>query len=357
MSESNTIVPWYNHAGNGDDAVLSTRLRLVRNLADFPFCVKLKQDDKERVASLIYDAFLSDESFHYIKFSDISAPGKEILTDKNIIKNQKNFSCSAVVINSDEASSAIVNETDHLRLAAFTSGLDPEKLMEKVYKVDEVLQKKLQFAASYEFGYLTSRIKDCGTGMKISLRVFIPSIVFSGKFDDIVSMVQEKGYVLKPLFKSGDKADFSNCLFDISPACSAEGTELDQLAVIQSIGLLILKTERKIRSDFADNNNTIVLNFVKKNYAQAMYSLLLSYEETVNIICAMKWGIETKVISGIEESELNSLFYRTKHGHLLYLSDNYSFSFEEDIKSDLELQIQRLRTVVLQQAFEKISFN
>lgn len=357
MSNKNTIVPWYNLSGNGHDVVISTRLRLIRNLADFPFCVKLNQEDKERVSSLIYDAFLGDETFHYIKFSDVSAPGREILCDKNIIKNQKNYNCSAVIINSDEATSAIVNDVDHLRLAAFTSGLDPEKLMEKIYKVDEFLQTKLQFAASYEFGYLTSRIKDCGTGMKISLRVYIPSIVFSGKFDDIISMVQEKGYVLKPLFKSKDNADFSNCLFDISPSCSAEGTELDQLAVIQSIGLLILKTERKIRSEFADNNNTIVLNFVKKCYAQAMYSLLLSYEETVNILCAMKWGVETKIISGIEENELNSLFYRSKHGHLLYLSDNYSFSFEDDIKADLELQIQRLRAVVIQQAFEKIVFN
>jgi len=355
-TSSNQITPWYNYSGNYDDVIISTRLRLVRNLADFPFCVKLKADDKDRVASLIYYAFSEDESFHYIKFSEISAPGREILSDKNIIKNTKNFNCSAILLNSDECTSAIVNDVDHLKISSFTAGLDPEKLIERVYKTDEFLQTKLQFAASYEFGYLTSRIKDCGTGMKISIRVFIPSIVLSGKFDDIVSLVQEKNYIIKPLYKSGEKADFSNCIFDIYPTCCAEGTELDQMASIQSIGMLILKTERKIRAEFADNNPTIVFNFVKRSYARAEYSLLLSYEETVNIISAIKWGLQTKVLTGISENELNSLYYRTKHGHLLYLSDNFAFSFEKDIKSDLELQIQRLRAVVIQQAFEKISF-
>jgi protein arginine kinase len=342
---------WFSLPGNCDDVVISTRARLARNLADFPFPSKMTADDKSRVQSLVYDAFSGAEDWRFIDMTQISLPGKQILSDKNILDEE----CGAAVINyGDESSCCLVNGTDHIKIASFTPGLDCEKAMEKVYKVDEFLQNKLQFAANIDFGYLTSQIKDCGTGLKFTVRLFIPSIVLSGQFDSIVTLVQSKKMVIKPVFKSEQIADFSNCLFDVYTSSSAEGTELDQMAGIHSIVSVILKRERKIRSNFADNNPTVVLNFFKQSYARAMYSLLLSYEEAVSIISAVKWGLQLKLIKGISEYELNGLYYRVKDGHLKYLCDNYAFTFEDDIKSSVPMQIKRLRTIVIQQAFEGI---
>jgi len=343
---------WFAQHGNCDDVIISTRVRLVRNLADFPFPSKMNQDDCDRIKSLVYDAFSASENCKFIDMDDLSAPGKQILKDKNIITDKK---CSAVVLNyEDESTCCIVNESDHLKFSSFTPGLDCENAMAKVYKLDEFLQEKLQFAASIDFGYLTSHIKDCGSGMKISIRMFIPSIVLSGNFESVVSIVQEKKMTIKPVFKSDVTADFSNCIFDIASSNSFEGNEFDQMAAIQSIGMLILKTERKIREEFADNNPTVVLNFFKQSYAKALYSLLLTYEESVSIVSAVKWGLQLNLIAGISEADLNALFFRLKDGHLKYLCDNFSFTFEEDIKSSQNLQIKRLRTIVIQQAFEGI---
>lgn len=353
-TDSNNTVEssWFAEEGPCDDVIISTRVRLVRNLADFLFPSTISQDDRERVNSLVLDAFSGDESFQSIKIDEISKPGIQILKDKNILK-EKN--CDYVVLNNkDEGVSCLVNESDHLKISAFCAGLNCENAMKKVYKIDEYLQDKLQFAASFDFGYLTSRIKDCGSGMKISIRIFIPSIILSGQFDTVVAMVQEKKLALKPVFKSDQIADFSNCIFDITTTNASEGNEFDQMAVIQSIGQLILKTERKIRKEFADNNPTVVLNFFKQSYARAMYSLLLSYEEAVSIVSAVKWGIQLKLVKGLSENELNALYFRAKDGHLKYLCDNFAFSFEDDIKKSENLQIKRLRTIVIQQAFEGI---
>ena len=342
---------WFSEPGKFDDVVISTRARLSRNLADFLFPVKMSDDDRERVQSLVYDAFSGAPQWRFIDMSQISEPGKQILSDKNILDED----CGAVVINyGDESSCCLVNGTDHIKISTFVSGLDCEKAMEKVYKIDEFLQQKLQFAASIDFGYLTSQIKDCGTGLKFSARIFIPSIVLSGQFDSTVSLVRSKKLTIHPVFKSEQIADFSNCLFDVATSSCAEGTELDQMAGIHSVVSVILKTERKIRSEFADNNPTVVLNFFKQSYARAMYSLLLSYEEAVSIISAVKWGLQLKLVKGITETELNSLYYRVKDGHLKYLCDNYAFTFEDDIKASEALQIKRLRTIVIQQAFEGI---
>ncbi len=342
---------WFSVPGNCDDVVISSRARLSRNLADFPFPVKMTEDDRRRVKSLVYDAFSGVENWRFLEMEGISESGKQLLRDKNILDED----CDAAVINyGDESSSCIVNGTDHVKISSFISGLDFEKVMEKVYRTDEFLQNKLQFAASIDFGYLTSNIKDCGSGLKFSARVFIPTIVLSGQFDSTLSLVYSKKMSLKPIFKSNEIADFSNCLFDISTNCSAEGNEFDQMAGIHSLVSVILKTERKIRMKFADNNPTVVLNFFKQSFARAMYSLLLSYEEAVSIISAVKWGLQMKLIRGITEHELNGLYFRIKDGHLKYLCDNFAFTFEADIKADQLLQIKRLRAIVIQQAFEGI---
>lgn len=343
---------WFASDGPYDDVVLSTRVRIVRNLADFLFPAKMSEDDHQRIKALVYDAFSSDESYHFVDLADMSKPGIQILKDKNILKDKE---ADAVVLSKeDESVACLVNEGDHLKISSFAAGLDCETAMKKAYKIDEFLQQKLQFAASYDFGYLSSRIKDCGSGMKITVRMFIPSIILAGQFDSVLALVQEKKLLLKPVFRSEEIADFSNCLFDLTTSNAAEGTEFDQMAGIQSIAALILKTERKIRQEFADNNPTVVLNFFKQSYARAMYSLLLSYEEAVSIISAVKWGIQLGLVSGLSESELNALYFRTKSGHLKYLCDNFAFTFEEDIKSSENLQIKRLRTIVIQQAFEGI---
>ena len=349
--------PWFALAGNEDDIIISTRARLVRNLADFPFTSKMTDDDKSRVNALVLDAFSASDEWHFMDMEGITEPGRQILLDKNIINEnpEKKEDPTAVVLNyKDEGLSAIVNESDHLKISAFVSGLDCEKAMQKVYKTDEFLQEKLQFAASIDFGYLTSYIKDSGTGLKFSIRVFIPGIVLSGQFDAVASMIHQKKLSLRPVFKSGEIADFSNCLFDIYTSTSAEGSEFDQMAVIQSAGEVIFKTERKIQANFADNNPTVVLNFFKQSYARALYSLLLTYEEAVSIISAVKWGLQLHLIKGISENELNALYYSTKDGHLKYLCDNFAFSFEDDIKNGGNLQIKRLRAIVIQQAFEGI---
>jgi len=342
---------WFYEQGPQDDVIISSRARIIRNLADFKFPSKLNADENRRIISLAEDAFNYDENFQFVRFEELSKPGLQVLRDNTMIGNND---FKAVAMNNKDGIICLINELNHLKLINFDCGFDCEMVMKNVYKVDEALQKKLQFAASYEFGYLTSQIKDCGTGLKISLRIFIPSIILSGKFPDFSKKLADQKFILRPVTKPGDKTDFANFFFDVYYGDCQEGTELDQLAQIQSLGTYIFKTERKIRQEFADNNPTVVLNFVKTNFAKAVNSLLLTYEEALNIIGVVKWGIETGVMTGITEAELNGLLYTTKFIHLQLVNDNYPFTFEDDIKGSQELVIQRLRSTVIQQTLENV---
>lgn len=342
-------IPWYSLSGPFDDVILSTRVRICRNLADFPFAIKMKDEDFERINSLFYDAFQKNPDFYYIPWDSISETGRKILKDKNIIKNIKKYFCSAVVMSNDDCTSAVINETDHVKISSFTAGFDIEKAMQKVYKIDEYLQTQIQFASSYEFGYLTSRIKDCGTGMKISLRILIPGIILQSHFDDLKNLVSKKNFILHQV--SEDYPAF----FDIVPSCACVGTEIDQLAEMQAFGQRIIKAERKFRSQCADNSRC--MEAVLLSVSNAMTASFLSYKEVLDVVAVLKFGLFAGFVSGILENEVDSLIFSTKDGQILYLMDNYDFSFEEDILSDKELQIQRLRAVVIQQALEKVKIS
>ena len=128
------------------------------------------------------------------------------------------------------------------------------------------------------------------------------------------------------------------------------------MAEILAIAALILKTERKIREQLADNSKTVILNFVKQSYAKCAYSLLLEYNEALSIISALKFGLHCKFIAGIDDNTLNSMIYKLKQNHLDCLTQSYKFEFEDDIKNNKILQIQRLRAVILQETIEKIQF-
>lgn len=351
--------PWFAEKNPEDDIILSTRVRLCRNLADFPFPEKFQNDDNERVRDLIFDAF-SEESlvnnYHMVKFSDLDPLGILLLKERCVITKK----CDAVIMSNDGASCCLVNTSDHLKISCFSSGLNLEKAANTAQKIDEALQNKLQFAASFQFGYLSSKFKNSGSGMKVSVRFHIPAIVLSRKFEIVTKECKKNNFSIKQVINTKNP-DFITSIFEVSTndssvACKTN-TEIDLLTEMLTFCNFIIKTERKIREEFADNEPTTILNLVRRSWAKAMYSSLIEEDEAIDFASAMKFGIHTGVVSGISDNALNALIYSTRNAHLEYLRNNYDFSFEKDLKGNTNLQLQRLRAIVIQEAFEKIKFN
>ena len=355
MADKNKVrEAWYSLSGTADDVIISTRARLARNLADFMFPSKLSEEDTQRVISLIYDASSFNPNYNLIRLNETSTASRRLLKDKNILSSRD---CGAILLNpSNEASFCLINESDHLKMVEFLPGFAVTQAFTSCYEKDELFQNKLQFAGSFELGYLTSRLRDLGSGLKITIRIFIPAIVLSGKLKEVSDFLSEKQCFLTAIFQStSSNADFSNFIFDLSSTNSFAGNELDQLAIIEAAGEYVLKTERKISAEFADNNPTVVLNFFRQSFAKAMNSLLLSYQEAVDIISCAKWALSQKLFTGLSHAELNSMYFATKDGYLDYMCNSFPFTFEADVKADINLQLKRLRAAVIQQTFEGIT--
>lgn len=367
MNDNQTGLPWYACNGAETDIIVSTRIRFARNLANFPFPECFKGDDYFRVQSLIFDSFAqlqNNESalrFHAIETSSLDSAGRSILEERGVldkIKKQGDTELlpeTGVVMTLDGCCSTVINHGDHVKISCFQAGLSCRKCFDECYKIDAGLQNTLQFAASYDFGYLTARLADCGSGMKISSRIHIPASVRFGKLNLITEIAKENGLALNPAFPLLSQGSVAGNFFILETVSASNGSELDQIAVFESTCRQIAETERKISREYADNKRTVIRNSVIRAYSIARFSLLVSLREAVDIISDLKTGLRLGFLTGIEDSMLNGLLYRIQPGHLAYLLESGNFSFEEDILDDQRARIDRIRSLILQEAFEKIS--
>ena len=165
-------LPWYSYDGQNRDVIISSRVRLARNLANFPFPAQFRGDDRERVQAIVFDAFSQMENaagFHAIESASLSENSRQILEERGVIKpSAEKKACrlpseSGIVMSADGKICCPVNCSDHLHIARFSSGLDFRSSFEECRKIDAQLQKKLQFAASYDFGYLTAAMRNAGS--------------------------------------------------------------------------------------------------------------------------------------------------------------------------------------------------
>lgn len=357
MSEVVNQEIWYNTKAPEQDVVVSTRVRLARNLASFAFPLNFKGDDADRVQNIVFDAFSKFENpdnYQLMSLKNVDSNGEKILGERGLYDS---VSGTGLVSTIDGISSCIVNDVDHVRISSFGSGLDLENTYERCHSIDDEMQKYVQFAASRDFGYLTTSLFSAGSGMKTSLRLHLPSLAYSGEVKSMIKEVCSKGYTFCDCFGVGNFFDTSlGAYYQISSVSSMKGSEIDQLASVSSIAKNICELERKKRAEYADNKPTVVHNIVVRAYSLAKFSILLPLRDSIDLISCLKWGKDLGFIAGIEDYELNSLLYRVQPGHLGYLLKTNDFSFEDDVADNQDLKEERLRAIILKSAVEKIAF-
>ncbi|MCR5605529.1 MAG: hypothetical protein K6F69_01760 [Treponema sp.] len=348
---------WYSKAGPESDVVLSSRVRLARNLANFPFPNNLKNDDGLRICSIVFDAFSNlqnPEQYHSVQVKNLESLGERIMAERGIIDMGRNDN-EGLVLRSDGKISCLINSIDHVRIASFVPGLNFDEGMSLCKKVDDELQQRIQFAASYDFGYLTSSLFDTGSGMKVSVRVHLPSLSYLDRTDDLFSDLLEKDFSAVPCYGAGK--NYSAALgsyYQISSVNSFYGSELDQITAITAVSKYLCEMERRARNEMIERHPTALRDIVYRAYALARFSRFLTLKDAIEIISGIKWGADINIVGNIENNVLFALLYRIQDAHLEYVLQNGTFNFEKDVEVDTKAKICRLRALILQEAFEKL---
>lgn len=382
---------WYSCDGAENDVVLSTRVRLARNLANFPFPSKLRETDGQRIQSIVFDAFNQFDTagqFQALAIEKLDPLGSRILQERGVLDGVDSVATTSksgqgsgafvgsslvektnddenrgIVMRTDGKVSCTVNIVDHVRIASFMPGLDVDNALGLCREVDEGMQKNIQFAASYEFGYLTSSITDAGSGMKVSVRVHLPSLSLLGRIPAVAGNLQEKGILFTACYgaggidsvsPAGGKGSSLGAYYQLSSKNSFSGNEYDQTTAIAAATKQIAEQERKARSECKDSMPTVIRDEIYRAYALSRFSKFISLREAIDIVSNVKWGKDLELLNGIGDSELHALLYRIQQAHLEFVLKSGNFNFEKDIADNTDKKVCRLRALILQEAFEDI---
>lgn len=347
---------WYAQKGPENDVVISSRIRLSRNLVNFPFPQKYTKDDAERVETLLFDAFShlsAPEKFQTIPKKLLNEKNRKIFIERGVL-DEKMFQNSSAVIKIDGKVTCSINEEDHLKIASFTSGFDVEGAYKNAKELDDELQKTVQFAANYEFGFLTANIKDSGSGMKASVRVHLPSLTFLEKMNEVMDELTQQNLDIEVVFGAGkEKCSALGGIYDISTKLASFGSETDQIGNLVVAVKSLIKKERKARAECAKNCVTRIYNEILRAYSIAKFAVLVDAREGIEILSKLKWGKDLKIISGIQETDIFSLLYGSQEAHLEFLIKQAKFEIEVDINGDEEMIHQRVRSLILRESLEK----
>lgn len=345
---------WYVQDGPQNDVILSGRVRLARNLSGFVFPGTIKSDDAERVESLVFDAFnhcKDKERYQMVRMSALDPLGKRILAERGIVAAESgNEPWRGIVIRSDGMLSATVNMTDHLKLACFTAGLDLQRAVTEVVSAETELAERLQFSAARDFGYLTTRLADAGSGMKVSALLCLPGLCASGLIERAVRDCLGSGFAIQGYYgQNGDRS--LGFLYRLSLTSSSGGNQTSQLARVEQGASHLAELERKTRKELYAQRPTQVEDTVYRAIVTAKYARFLPFAEAVDLLGNIRYGADLGLITGISHVDLTALLYRVQNAHLGFVILGGSIIIEGDVQSE-ESRLDRLRAMVIQEVLK-----
>ncbi|MDR2897850.1 MAG: hypothetical protein LBU99_03475 [Spirochaetaceae bacterium] len=352
---------WYAKAGLENDVVLSCRVRLARNLVNFPFPGQMKGDDPERVRSLVFDSFRQMEypdQYQTVCVGDLDSLGIRILSERGVISaSLLSEPWAGVVMRADGVLSCTVNDGDHVRLASFVSGLNLYEAWDICRQTDLAMQERLQFAASREFGFLTPSFRDLGSGMRASALLHLPSVSAAGMRDRVFRDLLGQGYAIAGYYGVGvDGASAGGslgALYQLSNENASSGDEEEQLEFIREGASRLLRLERNACAELVKTRMTSVMDQILRAFAVAKFSRFIGNREGTDLISKIKWGLNLGILQGISHEEITALLYRIQDAHLHFVLKTANITLEEDITGD-DKKMERLRAIVIQEAFSGI---
>lgn len=334
---SEAISPWMKESGPDDDIVLSSRIRLARNLDEYTFPLLTYKHDGEAVLNQIKSHIgehTNDElaKLELILMQDMESIQKQVLVEKHLISPHlaNDASHGAVLLSADESISIMINEEDHIRIQHLASGLKLKEVLERSNHIDDLLEETLDFAFDEKRGYLTSCPTNVGTGMRASVMMHLPALVLTQQLNRIAPAINQLGLVVRGIYGEGSEA-LGN-LFQISNQMTLGKSEMDIVEDLQSVVLQLIERERHAREMLLQNSKTQLENRVYRSYGVLQYSRIIDSKEAANCLSDVRLGIDLSLIQDVSRTILNELMILTQPGFLQQYAGERLSPNERDIR-------------------------
>ena len=345
---------WYTSEGPDSDVVISSRVRVARNLAGFKFPPALRSEDAERVQSLVLDAYnrLSmDERFQMVRISDMDAFGRKIMSERGVIEPDCGSEpWRSVAIRNDGVVSMTVNMEDHVRIAAFGPGQSLGASAGLVKALEHDLAGYLSFCSMKGFGFLSSSIMDSGNALRASVLLRLSALCMNGMIERVIRDYLAQGFVIRGYY--GQRNGLSlGCVYQLSNLHSNAADADTVIAAMDQAVSRIVALERKSRDELLASRPTTLEDSFFRAIVTAKYARFLSFAEAVDLVQRIRNGVHSGLVTGVAYKDLTALLYRVQNAHIGFIIAGGNVIIEDDVASE-EMKLDRLRAMIVQEVLK-----
>lgn len=327
---------WLRDEGPEADIVISSRVRIARNLVGTPFPMIASDRDLRKVLEAVQRAtsrFDSAEvgTFDLFPMRELSDLQKQVLVEKHLISPALVESgAGAVLLRKDEEISVMINEEDHLRVQCLLPGYELEQAYLRADSLDDALEATLDLAFDEERGYLTACPTNVGTGMRASVMMHLPALVLTGQINRILSAVTHVGLAVRGLY--GEGSDAIGNLFQISNQVTLGHTEQEIIGNLHGVAKQIIDQERSARQYLLAESRDQIEDRVSRSFGILAYARRIDSKEAMQRLSDVRLGIDLSVIRGVSTGILKELMVATQPGFLQTYYGHEMTPTERDVK-------------------------
>lgn len=315
---------WLDGAGPAADVVLSTRVRLARNLQGRPYVSRAGREDREAVLAAVARVVQRDSLPREAVFASMEQVGsraRRILLERRLVSQEllggsraRPPAGAALAVSSVDPVSVMVNEEDHLRMQCLVSGLRFERAWELVDELDDEIGERLPLAYHHEFGYLTACPTNAGTGLRASALVHLPGLALTGSLKGTLRGIVECGLTFRGLH--GEGSGVVGNFVQVSNQTTLGRSEADLLDHLGRLVETLIRKERRAREILVRDAATVTEDKVWRAYGILMHARTLSFEELVNLLSGVRLGVSLTLLPGPSAYTLNKLMIFSQTAHL-----------------------------------------
>ncbi len=326
---------WLKGTGPNADIVISSRIRLARNLEKAPF--PHWADKKQSLAALeTIEAALEKTSYMkrllILELKDLDNIDKQFLIERHLMsyEHAKTADSKAVIIDDEEILSVMVNEEDHLRMQVMQSGFNLFEAWNIINGIDDALAKELSFAFSKEWGYLTACPTNTGTGMRGSVMLHLPALVLTRQINRVLAAVAKLQFTTRGFYGEGTEA--SGNFFQISNQVALGRSEDEMIDNINGLIRQIIEQENQARQTLLSSSRAMLEDRISRGYGILKSAHIISSQETIELLSMLRLGSDLGMVKDIDRGTINELFIITQPAHLQKLENKKLSPAERDIK-------------------------
>lgn len=325
---------WLDEDGSEKDIVISSRMRLARNIEKITLPQRINEKDGIRVVELVEDAVKKDKDDKYELYNikDLTLIERKLFVENHLISPDllKKPKISSFLLREDDKVTVMINEEDHIRIQALFSGLNLDESFKLCNKVDDLIEDSLDYSFDEKFGYITSCPTNTGTGLRASVMVHLPCLVMTGNINGVLQAVNQLGIAVRGLYGEGS-GSLGN-IFQISNQITLGETEEDIISKLKGIVTQIINRERQSRAMLLNNKRIEAEDKIYRSLGTLQNARILSSKEAMNLLSDVRMGVGMGILENMNINMLDNLIIEIQPANIDKDVEEELNSSQRDIK-------------------------